>query len=381
MIKLSFVTLACLATTSSAAAAQANDVPQIEAVFVLDTTGSMGGLIQAAKEKIWSIASSMAQTDPAPKIKMGLVAYRDRGDAYVTQRTQLTTDLDAVYETLMGFAAQGGGDGPESVNQGLHEAVTMMDWSTAADVYRVVFLVGDFPPHMDYSDDVQYPVTCSLAAEKAIVINTIQCGSNGGTTPVWRDIASKAAGDYFRVDQSGGAIAASTPFDKDLAEASAELDATRLYYGSRKVRAAASKRKKVGEAINAKASVSAKARRATFNTSAAGDDNFYGRNELLRDVETNKVKLDHIETAELPEIMQGMSTKERQRFVDEQAAKRAALQAKVRDLATKRQAHMEEQLKKDAKAAKGALSQKVYDAVRRQAAENDIQFTSETALH
>src|SRR5690606_37614227 len=43
---------------------------QVEAVFVLDTTGSMSGLIDAAKEKIWSIAATMAQADPAPQIRI-----------------------------------------------------------------------------------------------------------------------------------------------------------------------------------------------------------------------------------------------------------------------------------------------------------------------
>src|SRR5881394_2481834 len=59
---------------------------RVEVVFVLDTTGSMGGLIAAAKEKVWSIASTLAQARQAPEISMGLVAYRDRGDAYVTDR-------------------------------------------------------------------------------------------------------------------------------------------------------------------------------------------------------------------------------------------------------------------------------------------------------
>src|SRR5262245_19358098 len=62
---------------------------RVEVVFVLDTTGSMGGLIAAAKEKIWSIASTLAQAKQAPEIQMGLVAYRDRGDAYVTQVVDL----------------------------------------------------------------------------------------------------------------------------------------------------------------------------------------------------------------------------------------------------------------------------------------------------
>ncbi len=60
------------------------DKPKIELVFALDTTGSMSGLINAAKDKIWSIANTMATADPAPEIKIGIVGYRDRGDSYVT---------------------------------------------------------------------------------------------------------------------------------------------------------------------------------------------------------------------------------------------------------------------------------------------------------
>ncbi|MFT4563321.1 MAG: Mg-chelatase subunit ChlD [Gammaproteobacteria bacterium] len=79
--------------------------PQIELVFALDTTSSMGGFIEAAKENIWSIASTMASGQPAPEIKIGLVAFRDRGDAYVTQVTDLSSDLDSVYAKLMDFKA------------------------------------------------------------------------------------------------------------------------------------------------------------------------------------------------------------------------------------------------------------------------------------
>src|SRR3954467_6111588 len=96
--------------------------PQLDVVFVLDTTSSMGGLIEGAKEKIWSIASRMASGKPTPRIRVGLVAYRDRGDAYVTQTFDLTEDLDAVYKNLRGFRAEGGGDGPEHVGKGLHDA-------------------------------------------------------------------------------------------------------------------------------------------------------------------------------------------------------------------------------------------------------------------
>src|SRR4051794_28412760 len=148
---------------------------RIEVVFVLDTTGSMGGLIAAAKEKIWSIASTLAQAKQAPEISMGLVAYRDRGDAYVTQVVDLDKDLDSMYAKLMQFRADGGGDSPESVNQALDEAINKISWSQDSSTYRVVFLVGDAPPHMDYQDDVKYTTSVAAAAAKGIVVNTIQC--------------------------------------------------------------------------------------------------------------------------------------------------------------------------------------------------------------
>src|SRR5688572_23514986 len=103
--------------------------PRAEVVFVLDTTGSMGGLLDGAKKKIWSIANELLKGSPKPDLRVGLVAYRDKGDAYVTQVTDLTADLDKIYETLLGFQAQGGGDGPENVRQALHDAVTKISWS------------------------------------------------------------------------------------------------------------------------------------------------------------------------------------------------------------------------------------------------------------
>jgi Mg-chelatase subunit ChlD len=159
---------------------------KVDVVFVLDTTGSMGGLIQAAKEKIWSIASTLAQAKQTPEIRMGLVAYRDRGDAYVTQVVDLSKDLDTMYSTLMHFAADGGGDGPESVNKGLFDAVQKMSWSQDPQAYKVVFLVGDAPPHMDYQDDVKYPEVVAAAVAKGIVVNTIQCGREPDTIAPWR---------------------------------------------------------------------------------------------------------------------------------------------------------------------------------------------------
>ena len=51
--------------------------PRVEVVFVLDSTGSMGGLIEGAKQKIWAIANGIVAQKPTPDVRFGLISYRD----------------------------------------------------------------------------------------------------------------------------------------------------------------------------------------------------------------------------------------------------------------------------------------------------------------
>jgi Mg-chelatase subunit ChlD len=212
--------------------AQLAATPIIDVVFVLDTTGSMGGLIETAKEKIWSIATTMTSAQQTPNIRIGLVGFRDRGDEYVSRVIDLSEDLDSVYASLMDFEANGGGDGPESVNKALYDAVHGVSWSQDPSAYQVVFLVGDAPPHMDYQNEVQYPEILASAAQKGIVVNTIQCGDLPITLDSWQTIAGLGNGSFFQVEQAGSAVAYTSPYDAKIAELSAQLDDTRLYYGS-----------------------------------------------------------------------------------------------------------------------------------------------------
>ena len=114
--------------------------PRIEVCFVLDTTGSMSGLIEGAKQKIWSIANEMISAKPTPELKLGLVGYRDKGDDYVVKSFQLTDDIDAIYAHFRSFEAAGGGDTPESVNEALAEAIEKMPWSQDRNVLKIIFL-------------------------------------------------------------------------------------------------------------------------------------------------------------------------------------------------------------------------------------------------
>jgi len=357
-----------------------NDKPKIEVVFVLDTTGSMGALIEAAKEKIWSIASTMASAQMAPEIKMGLVAYRDRGDDYVTKVIDLSSDLDSMYATLMDFQANGGGDGPESVNQALNEAVNKISWSQDQDTYKVVFMVGDAPPHMDYQDDVKYPITAKIAKQKGILINTIQCGINDNTKHQWLQIAQLGGGDYFQVEQSGSAVAVVTPYDKKLAELSKQIEDTKLYFGNEAEKAKQRIKAAAKDKLHALASAPALARRAEFNASASGKENMYGRNELIESIKSGEVDLSSLDENELPSAMQAMTLEEQVELIEEKTEKRKKLEAKIALASRDRKDFLEKKAKEDG-GYKDSLDDKIYSAVREQASEKGLVYEGDAPAY
>jgi len=361
-------------------AALTNGHAKIEVVFVLDTTGSMGGLIQSAKEKIWSIASTMATAKPAPEIRMGLVAYRDRGDSYVTRVVDLSSDLDSMYATLMDFRADGGGDGPESVNQALYDAVNKVSWSQDAKAYKVVFLVGDAPPHMDYQDDVKYPETIAAALQKGIVINAIQCGTLDDTTHQWQQIAQLARGEYFQVDQAGSAVAIATPFDRKLAELSEALDGTRMYYGTKEDKAEQEAKVAAAAKVAEMASVESRARRAEFNASASGATNLLGKQELVDAVSSGRVKLSDIERDRLPEPLQAIPPAAQQAAIDEMADKRKALMAEVNEVSKERADYLRQKVQESGGAA-GSLDAQIYKTVRAQAKDKGLSYEADAPAY
>ena len=111
------VLLGLLAATALVSTASANETqtPEpgkriVEVMFVLDTTGSMAPLIEGAKRKIWSIATAIVDQNPGADVRMGLVAYRDIGDEYVTKGFPITSDIQGLYGELLSLKAQGGRD-------------------------------------------------------------------------------------------------------------------------------------------------------------------------------------------------------------------------------------------------------------------------------
>jgi uncharacterized protein YegL len=343
--------------------------PRIEVCFVLDTTGSMSGLIEGAKEKIWSIANEMIAAKPTPALKLSLVGYRDRGDEYVTKLTDLTDDIDTIHARLMEFTANGGGDGPESVNQALHEAVTKIAWSKDRDVLKIIFLVGDAPPHMDYDNDVHYPDVCQAAVKRDIVINAVQCGQQGDTATVWKEIAKLAEGKYIPLVQTGGMVRIDAPQDEEIATLNRELGSTLIGYGKADARREVAAKQRAAEAAPA----SAAADRLSYN--AATGRVVQGQGELIDAIERGEVTLEAVNDEDLPEELRSLTAEERTAVVDAKRAKRKELQARLDKLLEERNAFVVAERKKLAESGKGdSFDAEVSTTVREQAAKKGIEY-------
>jgi hypothetical protein len=359
-ITLGLVVAAITHPTLADPATQSAPKP-VEVCFVLDTTGSMSGLIDGAKRKIWSIANSIVAANHGGSVKFALVPYRDRGDQYVTKVFALTDDLDKVFQDLQTLEAGGGGDEPESVNQALDDAVGKIKWSDAKDVTKIIFLVGDAPPHMDYVDDVKYPQTCEAAVNKRLVINSVQCGAVSGTREQWEKIAKLAEGSYVALEQSGNMETVQTPMDAEIAELSNKISALAMPYGSAQQQAEVGT--KLVSAASAPAAVAAD--RAYYN-SASLLKAVQGRGDLISDIREKQVKLEDIKSDELPKDLQNLPREQQLAKINEQAAKRDELSKKVAELSLKRQAFIDAEKKKQAASGHGdAFDEKVAEIVQK----------------
>lgn len=336
--------------------------PQVELVFVLDTTGSMGALLEGAKKKIWSIASEIARGKPSPRLKIGLVAFRDKGDAYVTKVTDLHEDLDKVYGELLAFQPGGGGDTPENVRQGLHDALTKIAWSKDRTTLRILFLVGDAPPHLDYNDVPTVEDLCLTAVKAGITINTVRCGPDAETGQIWKLIADKSEGNFFSIDQTGGVVAIATPFDKELGELSDKLGTTVVGFGDGRRREALKDAESGARAYDP----GAKADRAVAKASSTR----HSEDDLIDAIREKRVKLEEVKEEQLPEEMKKMKPEERKEHLEKKSKEREVLRAKIVELSKKRDEFLAAELKK--RGAKDSFDSSVLEALSEQAGKKGI---------
>ncbi len=205
---------------------------KIQVALLLDTIGSMEGLIEQAKSQLWNILNELTRTKRnGQDVKLEIALYEYGNPATANQGNQInlltgfTTDVDLVSEQLFALTTNGGDEYCGAV---IKNALQDLEW-TNGDGLKVIYIAGNEP---FTQGPVSYERACLEAVEKGIIVNTIYCGNyDTGIQEYWKAGALAAAGEYLNINQNQETVYIPTPYDDDLIALSNQLYDTYVPYG------------------------------------------------------------------------------------------------------------------------------------------------------
>jgi hypothetical protein len=335
--------------------------PPIDLAICLDISGSMSGLLNAARQNLWAVVNDIARLQPAPSLRVALLTYgctaHDAATGWVEVATGFTTDLDLVSQKLFALATNGG---EEYVARVLQAANEQLDWSTDARALKLLFVCGNEAATQD--PRVEFASQCRAAIQKGIVVNSIYCGNAADAlAPAWREVAKLADGQFAAIEQDR-TVVVTTPFDQRLVDLSAALNTTYVPYGCSGQ--AAAENQVVQDRNAAGMNVAAAATRGQAKGCSAYWNGHWDLVDACRDA---KFKLEEVKREELPEALRKLDTAGLRAHVDSQRQKRESLQKEIEVLGRERDAFVRQELQKMAAGGQSVFEQVVRQCVLQQA--------------
>jgi hypothetical protein len=337
--------------------------PEIQLAILLDTSGSMDGLIGQAKSRLWKIVNELAAAKKdglTPLLQVALYEYGQdslpAASGYMRRIVPLTNDLDRISEELFKLKTNGG---QEYCGQVIREAVNDLLWNKQKDSLKLIFIAGNEP---FTQGSIAYKNSCREAIARGIIINTIFCGNyQEGLQTDWKAGADLADGHYLAIDADQSPPPVTAPQDSEIARLSQELNQTYLGYG--KDGSGGKARQKEQDMNAAALSGEVVAQRAAAKASPQYSNSAW---DLVDAKKAGQVKLEEMAEADLPQEMKGMSVPERNEYVAALQSKREMLQKKIARLHNEREQFVADKLKNQA--ALNTLDSAIIHALRRQAA-------------
>lgn len=346
-----------------AAAQPAKAEPCIQLAILLDTSGSMDGLIDQAKTQIWSIVNQMTKAKidgKRPPLKVALYEYGKQtipaSEGFLRQILPLTDDLDEVSAQLFALKTNGG---EEYCGQVIKAATEGLAWSGSPKDLKIIVIAGNEP---FTQGNVDYKETVAAAVKKGIIVNTIFCGDEReGINTNWKDGAQRGEGTYSYIDQNAAHVSIPAPQDKELSELSGKMNTTYLSYGT--TGKAMAERQTAQDRNAAGAAPGAAASRAQSKASHLYKNSAW---DLVDGVKDGTVKLETLKDEELPESMRGKTLEQKKAVLAAAAKEREEIQGRIRTLSAEREEFIAEKMKETAAGDK-TLGGALLKALRTQA--------------
>lgn len=369
--------LALLANVASAQDKKPADekaaVKTIDVAICLDCSGSMQGLIDSAKVKLWDIINELARIKPSPKLRVALYSYgddsHDANAGWIRKEIDLTSDLDALYQKLFALRATGS---TEYVTRVCRDAVRDLAWSEGKGALKIVFVCGNEPASQDPTVSLQE--AAKVAKSRNVIINAIYAGdAQSGEARDWIQFAELCGGRFSSIDQQRGTVAIATPVDKKLAELGVQLNSTYIAFGKAGDAKKSNQMAQTANAQQAGLGVAA-ARTATQNSVYynCADWDLVDRCKMDAKFDVTKLAVD-----ELPDVMKKMTVQERVAHVKKMTDQRAALQKDIDDLNVQRLKFISDEQKRNPNPGDRAFDQAIRETLRIQAETQGIIIPKE----
>lgn len=346
-------------------------VPRIQLSILLDTSGSMDGLLDQTRAQLWQMVDEFAKAKKNginSQLEVAVYEYGNDGlssrQGYIRQVTGLTTDLDLVSEALFSLSTNGGS---EYCGFAIDTAVRQLQWSHSEQDIKAIFIAGN---EAFSQGPVPFAEAIAAAKSQGITVNTIFAGNyQQGTSAGWQQGALLAGGDYMSIDHNHRIAHIVTPQDQKIAELNAELNQTYVPYGNEGKKAA--KRQLEQDSNSSDVSLGLLAERVKSKVSGAYKASTW---DLVDALKEGVVKLDELAPEALPATMADMDSKEQEIFIQNKAEKRAHMQKEIAELSRQRADFVAEEKRKSTGPEASTVSDALSAAIKKQGEAKDFKF-------
>jgi hypothetical protein len=367
------------AATSHGAAAQPGigaerprpDQPKIQLALLLDTSSSMDGLIDQARNQLWEAVNEFAKARKdgvSPTLEVAVYEYGNSGlpsqEGYIRQVTGLTRELDRVSEALFSLTTNGGA---EYCGQVIHSAVAGLSWSTSEQDIKAIFIAGNEP---FTQGPVSFKTAIGAAKQKGVTVNTIHAGPyNEGARSGWQEGALLAGGHYMSIDHNHQVSHIVAPQDQKLAELNARLNQTYVPYGPQGAQGA--QRQLEQDAKSNEVSLGLLAQRAKSKASALYNNANW---DLVDALNSGALKLENLDKEQLPPAINALNREDQQAYIETKAQERKAIQEEIVALTQARDAFVADERRKAAKSDVSTLNDAMSRVIRAQGEQKKFAF-------
>ena len=318
--------------------------PGVDLVLLLDASNSMDGLIDQAKQQLWSVVNDFASArkdGQMPKLRVALLMYGNDGlpasENFIRQLVPLTDDLDSVSQALFAIRTNGGSEYCGAV---IDSAARTLDWAPHAESYRTIFIAGNEP---FTQGPTPFAEAISQAKQRGVVVNTIHCGdAQTGINGKWQEGATLGGGTYFTINSDRAVPQIPCPQDQPLLRLNQKLNDTYLWYGDAETRSRYAENQMAQDDNAMAEGASSNAQRVAAKSGGAYLNR--GR-DLVDSYNADNDVLSTIDEQELPEAMQKMTPEERVEHVKQLAEQRKQVQDEIQKLAAERATFLAEKMK------------------------------------